>query len=62
MDQTMRNLSCHDIQVDEIWCFVEKKQRHLKAAESPLNKGDMWTYVAMDRDTKLVPTYADRRR
>ena len=62
MDQTMRNLGCRDIQVDEIWCFVEKKQRHLKAAESPLNKGDMWTYVAMDRDTKLVPTYRVGKR
>ncbi len=41
MDQTMRNLACRDIQVDEIWCFVEKKQRHLKATESPLRKGDM---------------------
>ena len=62
MDQTMRNLGCLDIQVDEIWCFVEKKQRHLKATESPLNRGDMWTYVAMDRDTKLVPNYRIGKR
>ena len=25
MDQTMRNLGCHDLQVDEIWCFVDKE-------------------------------------
>ena len=30
MDDRMRDLSCEQIQVDEIWCYVGKKQRHLK--------------------------------
>lgn len=62
MDQTMRNLECSNVQVDEIWCFVGKKQRHIAAGESPIGKGDYWTYVAMDRDTKLVPTYRVGKR
>lgn len=62
MDQTMRNLPCKDIQVDEIWCFVGKKQRHIAAGESPIGKGDDWTYVALDRDTKLIPAYRVGKR
>lgn len=62
MDQTMRNLDCKDVQVDEIWCFVGKKQRHIAAGESPIGKGDYWTYVAMDRDTKLIPAYRVGKR
>ena len=62
MDQTMRNLECSDVQVDEIWCFVGKKQRHIAANESPIGKGDYWTYVAIDRDTKLIPSYRVGKR
>jgi len=55
-DQVMRDLPCERLQVDEIWAFVYAKQRHV-----PPNKqgkaGDVWTWVAIDSDTKLVPTY-----
>lgn len=57
MDQTMRNLPCKHVQVDEIWSFVGKKQRHLTRKDSPFRTGDVWTYVALDRDTKLIPSY-----
>ena len=56
MDRTMRNLSCERIQVDELWSFVYSKQKNV-----PLDKlreaGDVWTFVAIDADTKLVPTF-----
>lgn len=62
MDQTMRNLTCKNIQVDEIWCFVGKKRRNVTPRDNPLRTGEMWTFVAMDRDTKLVPCYKVGKR
>jgi len=57
MDRTMRNLTCQRIQIDEIWCYVGKKQRHLTVEDDPSKLGDKWTFVAIDADTKLVPSY-----
>ena len=57
MDQTMRDLTCERIQADEIWCYVGKKQRHLKSGDDRTRLGDKWTFVAIDGDTKLVPCY-----
>ena len=62
MDQTMRNLPCKNIQVDEIWGYVGKKQRHLTRSDDPFQTGDMWTYVALDSDTKLIPAYRVGKR
>ncbi len=62
MDHEMRNLSCKHIQVDELWCFVGKKQRHVQATDDPARVGDFWTWVAIDADTKLVPTYREGKR
>ncbi len=56
-DRAMRNLSCKTIQVDEIWSFVGCKQKNAKVyADCPV-MGDVWTWVALDADTKLVPSY-----
>lgn len=62
LDQTMRDLACERVQVDEIWNFVGKKQRHLTDRDNPLVTGDMWTFVALDADTKLVPCYRVGKR
>ncbi len=55
LDRTLRGLSCHHVQVDEIWSFCYAKAKnvppHLKGL---LGYGDVWTWVAMDADTKLV--------
>lgn len=48
--------------MDEIWCYVGKKQRHLKPGDDPAQNGDFWTYVALDTDSKLVPTYRVGKR
>ena len=61
-DETMRNLTCERIQVDEIWSFVGKKQRHMTAADDRAKIGDQWTFVAVDPDTKLVPAYLVGKR
>ncbi len=57
-DRVFRNLNSKRIQVDEIWAFVYAKQKnvpHTKAA--PANAGDVWTWTAIDADTKLIPSW-----
>jgi len=62
LDKTMQNLSCKNIQMDEIWCYVGKKQRHLKETDNPDLVGDQWIFVALDADSKLVPTFKIGKR
>ena len=54
-DQVMRDLLCRRIQVDEIWSFVYAKAKNVTTAESaPADVGDIWTWTAIDADTKLI--------
>lgn len=62
MDEQMRDLSCHRLQVDEIWTFVQKKQRFVVPGDDTRRVGDQWTFVALDADTKLVPTWRVGKR
>src|SRR5258706_947067 len=55
MDNKMRSLPCEDIQVDEIGGFVGKKQRNVSASDR--GYGNVWTFIALDRDTKIIPTF-----
>ena len=50
MDEYIVDVRCDDIQIDEIWSFVAMKAKKQGNPEA----GDSWTYVAVDRDTKLV--------
>jgi hypothetical protein len=54
MDGQMRNLPCRRVEVDEIWAFVGKKQRHMTALDDPRRVGDQYAFVALDPETKLV--------
>ena len=56
-DSSMHNLKCQNVQVDEIWCFVGKKQRHLKDTDNLEELGDQRVFVALDADSKLIPSY-----
>ena len=56
LDEKMRNLDCNRIELDEIWGFIGKKVRHLREDDDP-TFGDVWTYCAIDAETKLVPSY-----
>jgi len=58
LDEEVRYLTCERIQMDEIWCFVGKKQGHLKDTDNPERLGHFWTYVAMCADTKLIAAYS----
>lgn len=62
MDSNLRNLNCKSIQLDEIWGFVGKKQRRLTENDDQSEKGDFWTFVALDADTRLVPSYKIGKR
>jgi IS1 family transposase len=57
----MRDLPCTRLELDEIWGFVGKKARSVQRGDSK-EVGDVWTWCAIDADTKLVPTFmvADR--
>jgi IS1 family transposase len=57
-DQTFRGLTCKRIQVDEIWAFCYAKQKNVaKAKAAPEQAGDLWTWTAIDADTKLIPSW-----
>lgn len=57
-DRTLRNLACKRLQVDEIWSFVYAKAKNVPTAKAaPPKAGDIWTWTAIDADTKLVPSW-----
>jgi hypothetical protein len=56
MDTTMRDLPCTRLEMDEIWGFVGKKDRNLRKGDS-MEVGSVWTFCAIDADTKLVPAF-----
>ncbi len=55
-DGAMQHLSCKRLQADEIWSFIGAKAKHVKPGH-PIDYGDVWTWVAIDADTKLVPSW-----
>jgi transposase-like protein len=62
-DETLRNLPCKRLQVDEIWSFVAMKERQVPAElKGTPGIGDTWTWTAIDADTKLITSWlvADR--
>jgi len=57
-DEHMRNLPCRRVQCDEIWSFVGAKQKNVTTMEQVAKgMGDVWTWTAIDADTKLVPCW-----
>jgi IS1 family transposase len=55
-DKHLRSLSCRRIQVDEIWSFVYSKQKNVPEGLEG-EAGDVWTWTAIDAETKLVPSW-----
>ena len=57
-DRVFRNLTCKRVQVDEIWNFVYAKQKNVPTAKAaPADAGDVWTWTAIDADTKIMPSW-----
>ena len=62
-DRVLRNLTAKRVQVDEIWNFIYAKNDNVKEAKAaPKDAGDVWTWTAIDADTKLLVSWlvADR--
>jgi IS1 family transposase len=57
-DEHLRNLPCKRVQCDEIWSFVYAKEKNVpKDLQGVPGIGDIWTWTAIDADTKLVPCW-----
>lgn len=53
----MRDLKCTRLECDEIWSFVYSKQKNVPESKRDEVAGDVWTWVALDAETKLVPSW-----
>ena len=54
----MNNLPCKKLQCDEIWSFVYAKAKNVPEEHNgQFGYGDVWTFTAIDADTKLVPSW-----
>jgi IS1 family transposase/transposase-like protein len=51
---SIQNVEAKDVQVDELWSFVGMKERTRFAKNGPLEYGDSWTFIGIERDTKLI--------
>jgi IS1 family transposase len=56
-DKAFRNLKSKRIQCDEIWSFVYAKEKNCLPEHKAKGAGDIWTWVALDPDSKLVPCW-----
>ena len=55
-DELVRDVKASKVQCDEIWSFVGAKQRNVATAKGDPH-GDVWTWTALDSDTKLMVSY-----
>ena len=64
MGRIIRNVPVKDVQCDEVWCFIRKKEAHKTPEEAATDNtiGDAYTFVAIERGTKLVLNFALGRR
>jgi transposase-like protein/IS1 family transposase len=62
LNSKIQNVEAKDVQLDEIWSFVGMKEKTRVAAGHHAEVGDSWTFIAIDRDTKLVLTHAIGQR
>ncbi len=57
-DMHVKNLTCKKIQCDEIWGFVYAKEKNVpEQKQGQFGYGDVWTFTAIDAETKLIPSW-----
>jgi lambda repressor-like predicted transcriptional regulator len=57
-DETVKGVKASRVQCDEIWSFCYAKEKNAKVAKAaPDGAGDVWTWTALDADTKLIVSY-----
>ena len=59
MDAKMRGLNCKQVECDEIWGFIGAKRKNANRVGA---YGDVWTFIALDADTKLIPSFVVGKR
>jgi IS1 family transposase len=59
MDSKMRGLTCKQVECDEIWGFIGAKRKNANRVGA---YGDVWTFIALDADTKLIPSFVVGKR
>jgi transposase-like protein/IS1 family transposase len=63
LSEQIKNIRVKDVEVDEIWGFVQKKEGHKRPEEANSEEvGDAYTFVAIERNTKVVLTWHLGRR
>jgi IS1 family transposase len=57
-DETVCEVTASRIQCDEIWSFCYAKQKNVaKADNAPVGAGDVWTWTALDADSKMILSF-----
>lgn len=57
-DEAVRNVKSTRVQCDEIWSFCYAKEKNVETAKSaPEGAGDVWTWTALDQDSKMIVAY-----
>lgn len=56
-DNALRDLPCKRLQLDEIWSFVGAKEKNATDEQKAEGYGDIWTWTAIDAETKLIPSW-----
>src|SRR5260370_21394733 len=62
LDSKMQALPCKIMQADEIWTYVGKHERFVTGKDNPLEVGDQYVFVAMDSESKLIPSFRIGKR
>jgi IS1 family transposase len=58
MDEAFHDLPCRTLEIDEIWAFCYAKAKNVPDRfKGTFGYGDVWTFAALDADTKLIPSY-----
>jgi IS1 family transposase len=56
-DANVRGLKCRRVQCDEIWSFVGAKDKNVLPDEQGFGRGSIWTWTALDAESKLIAAY-----
>src|SRR5438034_11849826 len=56
-DKAFRNLRCQRLQCDEIWSFIGAKEKNCTPERKAKGGGDVWTWTAIDAQSKLIPCW-----
>ena len=57
-DETVREVHARRVECDEIWAFCYAKQKNVERAKAaPAGAGDVWTWTAIDSDSKMILSY-----